>query len=87
MHALGAYALRCACVVALYAVSMALLGVRLGRQEMVRSAELVLWLWIGGLVIVMGTIIALWPERSAARTGDRRAPVPVGTVSAPEESS
>jgi cytochrome c-type biogenesis protein CcmF len=47
---------------------------------------LVLWLWIGGLVIVMGTIIALWPARAAARTGERRAPVPVGTVSAPEES-
>src|SRR5713101_10066325 len=39
MNAIGAYALRCACVVALYAVSMAFLGVRLGRQEMVRSAE------------------------------------------------
>ena len=47
---------------------------------------LVLWLWIGGLVMVMGTIIALWPARAVARTGDRRAPVPVGTVSAPEES-
>jgi len=47
---------------------------------------LVLWLWIGGLVIVTGTIIALWPERSAARSRDRRAPVPVGAASAPEES-
>jgi len=47
---------------------------------------LVLWLWIGGLVMVMGTIIALWPARAAARTGERRAPVPVGTVLAPEES-
>ncbi len=47
---------------------------------------LVLWLWIGGLVIVMGAIIALWPERAVARTGERRAPVPVGAVSAPEES-
>src|SRR5438445_6268032 len=39
MNDIGTYALRCACVVGLYAVSMALLGVRLGRQEMVRSAE------------------------------------------------
>ena len=39
MNDIGAYALRCAWVVALYAVSMALLGVRLGRQEMIRSAE------------------------------------------------
>ena len=37
MHDIGAYALRCAFVVALYAVSMALLGVRLGRQEMVST--------------------------------------------------
>jgi Cytochrome C assembly protein len=37
MHDIAAYALRCACVVALYAVSIALLGVRLGRQEMVRE--------------------------------------------------
>src|SRR5262249_39416489 len=47
---------------------------------------LLLWLWIGGLVMVMGTIIALWPERSAARPRRRRGPVPVGTISAPEAS-
>jgi len=41
---------------------------------------LLLWLWIGGFVIVLGTIIALWPERSAARPRRRRAPVPVGTA-------
>lgn len=29
---------------------------------------------------------ALWPARVAARTGNSSAPVPVGTVSAPEES-
>ena len=39
MHDSSAYALRCAWVVALSAVSMALLGVRLRRQEMVCSAE------------------------------------------------
>ncbi len=48
--------------------------------------SLVLWLWIGGLVIVMGTSIALWPERAAARPRRRRAPVPVGTISVPEVS-
>jgi len=47
---------------------------------------LLLWLWIGGLVMVMGTIIALWPERSAARPWRRRGPVPVGTISAPKVS-
>jgi cytochrome c-type biogenesis protein CcmF len=45
---------------------------------------LVLWLWIGGLVMVVGTIIALWPERAVARLRHRRAPVPVGTISTPE---
>jgi cytochrome c-type biogenesis protein CcmF len=24
---------------------------------------LVAWMWIGGLIIVVGTVIALWPER------------------------
>src|SRR5262249_33128126 len=47
---------------------------------------LVLWLWIGGLVMVMGTMIALWPALGAARTRKRRAPMPVGIVSALEES-
>jgi cytochrome c-type biogenesis protein CcmF len=41
---------------------------------------LVLWLWIGGLVMVMGTILALWPTRVATRTRKRRAPMPVGSV-------
>jgi cytochrome c-type biogenesis protein CcmF len=39
MSDIGGFALRFAFVTALYAVVMALLGVRLGRQEMVRSAE------------------------------------------------
>ena len=26
---------------------------------------LVSWMWIGGLVIVLGTIVAIWPERRA----------------------
>ena len=47
---------------------------------------LVLWLWIGGLVMVIGTIIALWPTRATARTGERRAPMLVETDSAPVES-
>ena len=53
MHAIGAYALRCACVVAFYAVSMALLGVRLGRQEMVRSAERAIYGVFGLVSIAM----------------------------------
>jgi len=39
MHAIGASALRRAWVVALYIVSLAFLRMRLGRQEMDRSAE------------------------------------------------
>lgn len=38
MSNIGGSALQFAFVTALYAVAMALLGVRLGRQEMVRSA-------------------------------------------------
>jgi cytochrome c-type biogenesis protein CcmF len=35
---------------------------------------LVAWLWMGGLVMVIGTIIAIWPERRAPRVVRRRAP-------------
>src|SRR5215831_18660262 len=53
MHVIGAYALRCAWVVALYIVSMAFLGVRLGRQEMVRSAERGIYAVFGLVSIAM----------------------------------
>ena len=33
---------------------------------------LVAWMWIGGLIIVMGTIIAIWPERRTFVTAPRR---------------
>ncbi|MEE8302198.1 MAG: cytochrome c-type biogenesis CcmF C-terminal domain-containing protein, partial [Candidatus Tectomicrobia bacterium] len=33
---------------------------------------LVVWLWIGGLVIVLGTMIAIWPERRPQITAPRR---------------
>ncbi len=34
---------------------------------------LVAWLWLGGLVMVIGTIIAIWPERRAPHLARRRA--------------
>lgn len=30
---------------------------------------LVLWLWLGGLVIILGTVIAIWPESQRRRGG------------------
>jgi len=30
---------------------------------------LVIWIWVGGLVMVLGTILALWPLRGRARAG------------------
>lgn len=33
---------------------------------------LVAWMWIGGLVIVVGTIVAIWPERRSQVLGTRR---------------
>jgi len=30
---------------------------------------LVIWIWVGGLVMVLGTILALWPLRGRAREG------------------
>src|SRR5215471_2799881 len=53
MPAIGAYALRCACVLAFYAISMALLGVRFGRQAMVRSAERAIYGFFGLVSIAM----------------------------------
>jgi cytochrome c-type biogenesis protein CcmF len=36
---------------------------------------LVSWLWMGGLVMVLGTLIAIWPERRAPRTLRQRTAV------------
>jgi cytochrome c-type biogenesis protein CcmF len=33
---------------------------------------LVLWMWIGGCVIVLGTVVAIWPERRIRRSIPRR---------------
>ena len=33
---------------------------------------MVAWIWAGGLVIVLGTLIAIWPERRVAETARRR---------------
>jgi cytochrome c-type biogenesis protein CcmF len=33
---------------------------------------LVAWMWIGGFVIVVGTVIAIWPERRAPTSATRR---------------
>ena len=44
---------------------------------------LVIWMWIAGPVLVLGTVVALWPERrlavsSVSRLGRSLAPVPAG---------
>ena len=70
MHALGAYGLRCALVVALYAVSMALLGGRLGRQEMVRSAERATY----GVFGSVGSSSSWAPALRSGRNARRLAP-------------
>jgi cytochrome c-type biogenesis protein CcmF len=41
---------------------------------------LVAWLWMGGLVMVIGTIIAIWPERRAPRAVRRQADAVVGAA-------
>ncbi|PON19197.1 cytochrome C biogenesis protein [Candidatus Entotheonella serta] len=37
---------------------------------------LVTWLWLGGLVMVIGTIIAIWPERRLPQPARRRVSAP-----------
>jgi cytochrome c-type biogenesis protein CcmF len=34
---------------------------------------LVPWIWTGGLIMALGTLVALWPAAEAARAGERRA--------------
>ncbi len=41
---------------------------------------LVSWLWIGGLVIVLGTVIAIWPERGSPQLIRRRSEVSTATI-------
>jgi len=41
---------------------------------------LLAWLWIGGLVIVMGTMIAIWPERRLPQLARRQADAAVSAV-------
>jgi len=42
---------------------------------------LVAWMWMGGLVMVLGTIVAIWPERRAPRLDRRQsATVTAGAV-------
>ncbi|WP_089719516.1 heme lyase CcmF/NrfE family subunit [Candidatus Entotheonella palauensis] len=40
---------------------------------------LVAWLWLGGLVMVIGTIIAIWPERRVPRPARRQTETAVST--------
>jgi cytochrome c-type biogenesis protein CcmF len=41
---------------------------------------LVAWLWIGGLVMVVGTIIAIWPERRLPQPARRQADTAVSAA-------
>ncbi len=47
---------------------------------------LVAWLWMGGLVMVIGTIVAIWPERRVPSLASRRAgaATPAAADAAPE---
>ena len=44
---------------------------------------LVRWLWVGGIVMVVGTVLAAVPERGRGRSGRRRGPAPARTVQLP----
>jgi cytochrome c-type biogenesis protein CcmF len=57
MNSIGGFALRFAFVTAIYAVVMALLGSRLGRQELVRSAERAIYGVFGLVTIAMVAIL------------------------------
>jgi cytochrome c-type biogenesis protein CcmF len=48
---------------------------------------LVSWLWIGGLVMVLGTLIAIWPERRAPRPTRRWAAVSTAATTIPRDTA
>ena len=41
---------------------------------------LVNWVWTGGLIFIMGTLIAAWPEKRKATVASRERRVAVGTA-------
>jgi cytochrome c-type biogenesis protein CcmF len=46
---------------------------------------LILWLWIGGIVIAIGTVLAAWPGRRRRPTAPVSAPVEAETAGPPPE--
>jgi cytochrome c-type biogenesis protein CcmF len=40
---------------------------------------LVVWIWVGGLVVLLGSFVALWPDRAPSLAA---APRPVGAYAA-----
>jgi cytochrome c-type biogenesis protein CcmF len=48
---------------------------------------LVFWMWMGGLVVVLGTIIAIWPERRPYGAVPQRVLEPVAVSTARGTSS
>ena len=42
-----------------------------GATFKVYHNPLVNWLWLGGLVFILGTLIAAWPEKEAEEAVDR----------------
>ncbi|MCA1843597.1 MAG: hypothetical protein LC792_10510, partial [Actinobacteria bacterium] len=56
----------------------------------VQLSPLIVWLWIGGGIIVLGTAVAIWPTRRARRRASRSAeplsPPPPPVLSADEET-
>jgi cytochrome c-type biogenesis protein CcmF len=45
---------------------------------------LVPWIWWGGLIMAIGTMLALWPAVESVRTVERRAPAPRVAAAEPE---
>ena len=66
MDDIGGFALRFALLGALYAAIVALLGVRLGRRELIQSAERAAYTVFGVPLLTEGSSLAIW--RSDRRT-------------------
>ncbi|MBO85561.1 MAG: cytochrome C biogenesis protein CcmF [Deltaproteobacteria bacterium] len=41
---------------------------------------MVMWLWVGGAFMLIGTVVAVWPSRSRARAAAKSVPAPVSAA-------
>ncbi len=45
---------------------------------------LTMWMWVGGLLVVLGTVVCVWPHPQPARSSrEATSPIPGGAATGP----